>query len=275
MKISFNTSNSISFKTSDRKVRMNDEGHIKACNNREALYGGYDKLLYANTTLFFRYDLNTAHKTNCLTDGTWRGFRKTITEHFKDASKVNVYNFASSDGSEAYSFILSLIDELGKEEAQKYFPIHAYDIDTDVVEIAQSGIIPCDFDDIKRFNQNLKSVCENEYYEIKTASQNPIPFSFVAKDNLKKKVQFNVADIQNSIDNIEPSNSLVLCRNFWPYLSKKDMCETIWKLSQKLDESSLLVIGYFDKFTVMETLKICGFEEVCPYIYKKVPNNSF
>lgn len=274
MKINFNPVNPVSFKTSDRKVRMNDLGEVKACDNREAFYGGFDKLLHANTTLFFRYDLNTAHKTNCLTDGTWKGFRKTIVEHFKNAQKVNVYDFASSDGSEAYSLALSLIEELGVEDAKKYFPIQAYDIDSHVVEIAQKGNIPCDFDDIKRLNDNVEKISHDDYFDIKF-SESYIPFNFVPKKDLKEKVQFNLARIQDKIDEIQSSNSLVLCRNFWPYLAKEDVFSTILKLSQKLDDSSLLVIGYFDKFTVQQSLLACGFEEVCPYIYKKVSNNSF
>jgi chemotaxis methyl-accepting protein methylase len=108
--------------------------------------------------MFFRYDLNTAHTNKHTTDGTWKGFRRTIIDNFKNAPKVNVYDFASSDGSEAYSFILSLLDELGEEEAQKFFPIQAYDIDSKMVSIAQGGLIPCDYDDVKRFLENINEI---------------------------------------------------------------------------------------------------------------------
>jgi chemotaxis methyl-accepting protein methylase len=236
------------FGTSNRQVRKNSYGKIIASDEKDYNKSGTDTPLYANTTMFFRYDLNTAHTNKHTTDGTWKGFRRTIIDNFKNAPKVNVYDFASSDGSEAYSFILSLLDELGEKEAQKFFPIQAYDIDSKMVSIAQGGLIPCDYDDVKRFLENINEIKNQKYYNINFAQSGYTPYFFEANDKLKNKVRFNQASIQSMIDSIEPSNSLVLCRNFWPYLETKDVYETIWKLGEKLDDSSLLVIGYFDKF---------------------------
>ena len=258
------------FGTSDRKVKKNSCGVTVASDEKDYHRPDFDTTVYANTTMFFRYDLNTAHTTKYTTDGTWKGFRRTIIDNFKNTPKVNVYDFASSDGSEAYSFILSLIDELGEEEAQKFFPIKAYDIDSKMVKIAQNGLIPCDHDDIRRLSQNINEIKSKSYYDVSLVNYGYMPYLFKASKELKDKVNFNKASIQSMIDEIEPSNSLLLCRNFWPYLSKKDMYETIWKLSEKLDDTSLLVVGYFDKFSVYQPLKSCGFEEVCPYVYKKI-----
>ncbi len=270
MKINIIKSNILNFGTSDRKVKKNFYGDMVSSDEKEYRNPDFDTVAYANTTMFFRHDLNTAHTTKYTTDGTWKGFRRTIVDNFKVAPRVNVYDFASSDGSEAYSFILSLIDELGEEEAQKFFPIKAYDIDSKMVEIAQGGSIPCDYDDVKRLAQNVTQKRNEKYYSINLLKNNYIPFLFEASSELKNNVQFSQASIQSKIDSIEPSNSLVMCRNFWPYLSENDVREAIWKLSEKLDDSSLLVVGCFDKFSVHQYLKICGFQEICPFVYKKI-----
>ena len=272
MRINQIKTQSLYFGTSDRKVKKNSCGVKVASDEKDYHRPDFDTTVYANTTMFFRYDLNSAHTTNYTTDGTWKGFRRTIIDQFKNTPKVNVYDFASSDGSEAYSFILSLLDELGEDEAQKFFPIKAYDIDSKMVKIARGGLIPCDHDDISRFNTNINEIKNKKYYDLNFANYGYMPFFFEAKDKLKEKVEFNQASIQSMINTIEPSNSLILARNFWPYLDKKDIYETIWKLCEKMDDSSLLVVGYFDKFTVYQPLKSCGFEEICPYVYKKISN---
>lgn len=276
MKINFNQSNLISFKTSNRKLRINSQGKVVSNSDKRYFSPDFHRLLYENTTSFFRYDLKTAHQDvyapNSFWDGNWIGFRKTITNYFKNAPKVNVYDFACSDGSEAYSLILSLIEELGEKASLKYFPIQAYDIDRTIIKIAQSGVIPCDMNDIRRMNENLKNKSKNGYYQISSDSNSTLKTSFVASDILKEKVNFKLSDIQSEIDNINPSNSLVLCRNFWPYLSQTDRQETFKRLCDRLDETSLIVIGYFDTSAAKLPFEKYGYQEICPFMYKKMSN---
>ena len=83
-------------------------------------------------TMFFRDDLN------------WEKLSEFELEHFKKKDEVNVVMFASSDGSEAYSKIISLLEntiEQKKPQAKKFFPIHAFDVDDEIVKTAKSGYI--------------------------------------------------------------------------------------------------------------------------------------
>lgn len=276
MKINLSPINYQSFGTNTRRVRINKQGEIASSDERRFYDSSFDTLLYENTTLFFRYDLNRAYKKEMAAkykySDSWDGFRKTVVEHFKNAPKVNTYDFASSDGSEAYSLILSLIDELGEEASCKYFPIQAFDIDSSVIQTAKKGEIPCQIDDFRRFRENLYNLSQSEYF---TFSQDEKDSLFIANDNLKEKVHFQQADILSEIDKIEPSNSLVLCRNFWPYLDKDYREEAFKKLCERLDETSLIVIGYFDCSALNLPFKEYGFSDVCPFVYKKMPNNSF
>ena len=86
---------------------------------------------------------------------------------------------------------------------------------------------------------------------------------------LKEKVEFEQGDFVEKLFEIEPSNSLVFCRNFWPYLPIESIPFIIQDLSEQIDETSLLVFGAVDIARVYEPLKSCGFEEVYPFIFKK------
>ena len=269
MKISLCPKYNFSFKSNDRVVYRDFNNQICSDDKNNLTLEQKDNLIYSNFTLFFRPDLNSAHSSKYSTVGNWVGFRKTIVDEFKNVSKVNVYDFACSDGSEAYSLILSLVDELGEEEAKKFFPILAYDVDETMVESAKNGSISCYEDDIDRLAQNIHNDTLKSYYGINFDTLKYPPYTFLASDKLKKNVDFNTASIQEKIAQIEPSNSLVLCRNFFPYLGTKDMLEVIWQLGKKLDDTSLLVIGHFDKFKVYNALKACGFREIYPFVFKK------
>jgi len=263
-----NISNSFYFKSNDRHLHKNTKGETLVRESGSYCPPDFSQLIYSNYTNFFRPDLNSGHISKYKTDGTWGGFCQTIGEHFKNASRVNVYDFACSDGSEAYSLVLSLLDKF-PQDAEKYFPIFAYDIDDEMIKVATSGEIPIYDDDIRRFHYNVKNLKESDFYRISFQENSPQPKSFIAKDELKKKVVFEQADIKNALDSIESSNSLVLCRNFFPYLTKAEVWEIIGKLRFKLDDSSLVVIGHFDKFTTYLPLTSCGFEEVCPLVFRK------
>ena len=71
--------------------------------------------------------------------------------------------------------------------AKKYFPIQAYDIDSHIVEIAQKGNIPCDFDDIKRLNDNVEKISHADYFDIKL-SESYIPFNFDEESRYEKLI---------------------------------------------------------------------------------------
>ncbi|MBQ4646555.1 MAG: hypothetical protein IJB79_04330 [Candidatus Gastranaerophilales bacterium] len=268
MRISTVSAN-FNFKSNDRHLHKNSKGEVLIRESGSYCPAEFDKLVYSNYTNFFRPDLNSGHVSKYYTDGTWNGFCQTIGEHFKDAPKVNVYDFACSDGSEAYSLILSLLDKFGEEEAKKYFPILAYDIDDEMIKVAKSGEIPVCDDDIRRFHYNIQNLNQTDFYKITFQQDSPSSKAFVANEKLRNKVHFQQEDILNALDSIESSNSLILCRNFFPYLSKVQMWEIIGKLRFKLDSTSLVVIGNFDKFTTSAPFASCGFEEVCPLVYRK------
>ncbi len=84
----------------------------------------------------------------------WQAFIKYQIEHFKDKENVNIIQFGASDGSEAYTYIMSLLESTSPEETEKFFPIKAYDIKDTMVKIANNGYINIFADDETRMNNN-------------------------------------------------------------------------------------------------------------------------
>ena len=68
-------------------------------------------------------------------DMDWDRLAKYQISHFKDKEKVNTIMFAASDGSEAYTDIISLHESPQKNKGiKKFFPIQAYDIDEEILK---------------------------------------------------------------------------------------------------------------------------------------------
>ena len=116
------------------------------------------KIKNSNSTQFFREDMPYTK------DSDYSGFARFLNERFSEG-KVNVYDFACSDGSEAYSIAISLIEEMGEEEAQRFFPIQAIDKDKQIIKKAASGTIECDTVDIENITKNTHGKFD-KYFEV-------------------------------------------------------------------------------------------------------------
>lgn len=201
------------------------------------------KIKNSNATQFFREDMPYTK------DSDYSNFARFLNEHFSEG-KVNVYDFACSDGSEAYSIAISLIEEIGEEEAQRFFPIQAIDKDRQIIKNAASGTIECDTVDIENITKNTHDKFD-KYFEI--LEQNGKNYVLKVKEPLKNAVNFKTGKIEDKLDDIKDSNNVVLCRNMWPYLSRESMFKAVLKLSN-LDNNSLVVIGNFDRDHEMPSL---------------------
>ena len=254
----------LQFKSSNRAV-YRDTVTVDKNSDNSSKVKTVRRVLYSNYTFFFRDDLERFNMG-------WFDFREFLAKTFKDTPKVNVYDFASSDGSEAYSLIISLIEELGEEEAKKFFPIKAYDIDKDIIQEAKSGKINGAEGDRESISCNTKG-CIDKYFTV-TKGDNPMYKCcyFYPKSNIKNLVEFEQADIADKIVDINPKDSIVLCRNFWPYLDEQKSSILFDKLCKKLDKSSLLVLGSFDLsncFSMRDILKANNYVEVYKNTFKK------
>lgn len=191
-----------------------------------------------NTTSFFRNDIN------------WERFTDLIIDKYKSADKVNLYSIGCSDGSEAYTTALMLIKKLGKDGAKKFFPIKAMDKDTEILKNPMKGVIYASDSDFNVFNKYLRGVY-HDYFEFERAFTYHKDFNMAlckgkVKPELQECVKFSKARLPFCLLDVEPENSVVMCRNVWPYLSHTSNKLMAEFLNMKLSKNSMCAIGDYD-----------------------------
>ena len=71
----------------------------------------------------------------------WNWLCKFLIEKYKSIPKVNVFNYACSNGSEAYTFIMELFSNHDFATAKKFLPVTAKDYDQVAIDYANSGCL--------------------------------------------------------------------------------------------------------------------------------------
>ncbi len=209
-------------------------------------------------TCFFRPDIN------------WTRFGEIIEDKYKDTPKVNVYNLACSDGSEAYSLAMLLCGSMKKSESQKFFPIKAYDINSDIISTAKSGLLKViRSDEIQNlYYYSNYPICKS----FRVIAENPQEKPKVQiKNKIKSLVKFEQDDIIKISAEIPPQNSVVMCRNVFNYLSRSEQLQLISNF-KKLDNTSLVVIGGYDRSDESDMVSLLfnsGFCELEHNIFQK------
>ena len=229
-----------------------------------------------------RYKNSAGEDFGCYTrlfrdDLEWDKLAKYEVDHFKDKDKVNIVMFAASDGSEAYSKIISLF-ESAKNCVKKFFPIKAYDIDDEIVNTAKSGYIKASENDVFEIMSRAENI--DDYFS-KTDKNIEIEGDAIAKrfktikaqDKLTSNVNFNKGDMFQEITKIkDESNTILMCRNILGYFLNDKMEEFVKLASDFLKKGSLFVIGNYDRehMNIDELIKKHNFENVFKNVYKKL-----
>lgn len=211
---------------------------------------GEDKVACSNRTYIFRKDL------------PWSTLPSYLAKEIGRNSKINVYNFACSDGSETYSFIMSAIERYGEKDAARFFPIIASDIDSYMINQAKSGILPANYDDLDEIERTLGGGLDKvaKYFYVEpNRKDRQYPLILHPKKILSDNVVFKNQDIEDGLDEIKGTDSVVMARNFWRYLPADKLARTSLKLRRNMTPSSRLVIGEFDHKNFYGNLLEYGF----------------
>lgn len=201
------------------------------------------KLLYRGDTCFFRHDLD------------FDGLIYFISTKYQSVPKVNFIAHACSDGEEIYSIVARMLDLLGINNVKKFLPINAKDIDEEHIKKAKSGQYTIESYERGAIDFYMGNRFTNYFNQKKTNI-------FNAKEILKNKVIFRQSNILEDVNKIDFHNTILLARNFWPYLDYEDANLLALKLSLKTDKSSTLVIGDYDKESdTNKILEKYGFKE--------------
>ena len=217
-----------------------------------------NKVLHRNTTWFLRPSVKY-----------WQDLVLFLTQHFIDAPKVNTYIYGCSDGSDAYSFFLVLQSILKQKMYQKFLPIIAKDYDPKAIEKCLSRKIALnesETNNIKELiNLHNHDTSQNknnfdEFFEFFSYNDGDIniirydngyeywtnDFIYKIKKPLFRNIIFQQADITQDYINIEPNNSIIFARNFWPYIEENKRMELANNLYGRLGNNSVLILGNFD-----------------------------
>ncbi len=243
----------------------------------------------SNSRSYTQWNLDTMNCTTCMfrDDLNWRGFSNFVLKNFNDKDKVNIVMFAASDGSEAYTTIISLLENSDDKKCsvKKFFPIKAYDIDDEIINAAKSGYI-----NTRSFERmNLLTNCDNYYKYFSNADRplviNSDPASMnlnnggycdlktlKAKRILTDNVKFDYGDMILKLRELkDDSNTVLMCRNVLGYFENDKIEDFVKLASNKLKKGSIFVIGQHDSvlFNIDECLKQNGFEKIMTNVYKK------
>lgn len=236
--------------------------------------GGVEKLVHRNNTSAYR------------DSDWWIGFGKFIIDFFNDCKHVNVYDWGCSNGAEPTTFVMHMFSNF-PQSAQKFTPVFAKDYDREAIKMAKKHVLPLDFWEVHRINKFtggkfleffrtlpiyytdmfLKNERELVSYYRKNNVGGKLSKTFDAKINEEytKYIEYKVSNILTDYDKIQPSESLVMARNFLPYLGGDiKVYELIENLSRQMRKKSVFATGGFDFEEIIPLehhLKRCGFKK--------------
>ena len=228
-------------------------------NCRVVTYGysnlsGEQPVKHRNTTCFYRSDLD------------WDSLTSFLDKKYADASRVNTYCYACSDGSEPYSFVMKMISSLGEPKAEKFFPVNAKDYDSFIINKAKSKKVSLISYEPEIINQQINGSLDN-YMEFlgKNRKLHYLEYMYAVKDKLFNKVNFQRANVLSDVASIQSDNAVVFCRNFWPYLRDgKKIDNLAQNLYESLGKNSCVILGEYDQGDerVFKAMEKAGFDLV-------------
>lgn len=196
--------------------------------------------MHRNVTLMFRDDFGW----------NWEKFVESLDENFSKKDKVNVICQACSDGSEPYTLVISLLENLGEEKAQKFLPLIAKDFDDKILAGPQAGLINLSEKDIEQFKK--RNIDFDKYFDeskdiliIENDFDKVPKKTYAAKAVLQKNIIFKQGDVFEDLRTLEDnSNTVFLFRNALEYLKDWDTVDRFLNLvDEKLKPGSVFLSG--------------------------------
>lgn len=241
----------------------------------------YNKISFGTTGRYYKSENGDEFGTNSWLfrdDIEWKTLARYEKNHFCNKNRVNIIQFASSDGSEAYTTIISLLENFPQKNAEKFFPIKAYDIDEEIVNAARSGYIntclldrinlQVNSDDYSKYFTDTKEIL-NIKRDVKLQNQKTLKASNI----LKNRVHFERADMYNILANLnDNSDTVLMCRNVLGYFENDRVEKFVKIVSNKLKQGSLFIIGEHDTTNsfIDRYLKENKFMYVFKHVYQKL-----
>ena len=195
-------------------------------------------IIHRNTTYFYRRDMD------------WPNLVKHLVHKFENVPKVNTYCYGCSNGSEPYTFIMQLCSRYPEFISKKFLPVIAKDYDEVAINNAKKGVVSIGQDELTVVRNAINGPEEQFFQYTGVCNDNDshsgTSWEVKYQPEYAQAMQFSVADIKDDYKNIEPENSIIFARNFWPYLQRPEIDNLIQKLSGHLKKDSCVILGGFD-----------------------------
>lgn len=208
-------------------------------SNFRSVFNDNFSLKYNTNTCFFRSDLK------------WAEFVDYLSKKYENTYKVNIIDYACATGEEPNSLAMMLDLKLG-DKANKFFPIQAFDVDENNIINAKKGLFGLNKGELELIKDNMG----HDYKKYLDLYNDELgnPALIISKENLESKIIYNKSDIIKDIFKIPTGNTVLLCRNFLPYLNTEDRTNLIKNIALHLQSSSLVVLGKFEISNGLEKL---------------------
>lgn len=181
---------------------------------------------------------------NALTTNLTAFFREghhfpILAEHARQTrGEYKVWSAAASTGEEPYSIAITLADALG--EGLGRWKVFASDIDTQVLEKAQSGVFR---------QQELKTLSPQQLQRYFMRGTGPHEGFVRVRNELAKQVEFAAINLLDTRWQIPGPFDAIFCRNVMIYFDKKTQQDILSRFVPLLKPGGLLFAGHSENFS--------------------------
>ena len=177
--------------------------------------------------------------------------KEILPELLEQKQNIKIWSAPCSNGSEPYTIAI-ILSELGIKSSR--YKILGSDLDPEILKTARKGI----------YTQNsLKKVPDkilNKYFSPSNDNNN----AYKLTNDIKNKVEFEKKDLIN--EKYKKNWDLILCRNFFIYLTKELKEKLTFKFYKNLNNNGYFFLGNTEFIFSPEKY---GFEKTNLSFYKK------
>ena len=115
-----------------------------------------------------------------------------------------------------------------------------------MIDYVKQGSIEATRQDLIGLSRLVKDGDVEKYFDIQANGFGIYKLS--PKKILSENIQFEQNDILDGLEEVKNgNNNVIMCRNFWKYLSPEKIAQTSLKLRKVIDADSRIIIGSFDR----------------------------
>ncbi|EGT5204793.1 protein-glutamate O-methyltransferase CheR [Cronobacter sakazakii] len=181
---------------------------------------------------------------NSLTTNLTAFFREAhhfpvLAEHARKRSgEYRVWSAAASTGEEPYSIAITLADTLGTAPGR--WKVYGTDIDTEVLQKAQSGIYR---------QEELKTLSPQQMQRYFMRGTGPHQGLVRVRNELANQIEFASLNLLDTQYNVPGPFDAIFCRNVMIYFDKETQQEILKRFVPLLKPGGLLFAGHSENFS--------------------------